>query len=169
MSDARAEGRKFFTDLQNSLKEAQDNFSELAEEQREQCQTIRDTAEKASRIAVEASEAFSSSKSRLMIWTALCAALLVSGGWLAGYWLGHSDGWASGDAHGYRQAVASNAAASWANTTSGKLAKKLDDEAILQPLATCNLSGFSVQKADNGVRWCVITGARGQFHGWAMP
>jgi len=104
-----------------------------------------------------------------MIWTALCTALLVCAGWLIGYWVGHSDGWTSGDASGYRQAIATNAAASWANTKSGVMAKRLDEMGNLQPLAACNLPGFSIEKGEKGSRWCVVAGKDGQFHGWALP
>lgn len=104
-----------------------------------------------------------------MIWTALCAALLVSGGWLASFWVGRHDGWAAGQVAGRQEALTANAAASWANTASGKMAKQLDDLGNLQPLATCNVPGFSIQKGEKGVRWCVVAGTDGQFHGWAMP
>lgn len=169
MSDPRAEGKKLFTDLQTSLKDAQSAFTGLAAEQKQQCQTIRDAAEKASRTAVEASEAFAVSKPRLMIWTALCAALLVSGGWLAAFWVGRHDGWAAGQVNGRQEALTANAAVSWANTASGKMAKQLDDLGNLQPLATCNVPGFSIQKGEKGVHWCVVAGSDGQYHGWAMP
>ena len=169
MSDPRAEGKKLFTDLQTSLKDAQSTFTGLAAEQKQQCQTIMDAAEKASRTAVEASEAFAVSKPRLMIWTALCAALLVSGGWLAAFWVGRHDGWAAGMVSGRQEALTDNAAASWSNTASGKMAKRLDDLGNLQPLATCNIPGFSIQKGEKGTRWCVVAGTDGQFHGWSLP
>ena len=169
MSDARTEGKKLFMDLQSSLKDAQSAFTGLAAEQNRQCQTIRDAAEKASRTAVEASEAFAVSKPRLMIWTALCAALLVSVGWLAAFWVGRHDGWAAGQIAGRQEALTANAAASWANTASGKLAKQLDDPGNLQPLAPCPLPGSSLHKGEKGVRCCVVVGTDGQFHRWSMP
>lgn len=166
MSDARSEGLKVFADLQASLKDAQRAFSQLATEQNRQCQTIRDSAETASRIAVEASEAFSVSKPRLMIWTALCAALLVAGGWLAGYWLGHSDGWVSGDAHGYRQAIATNAGASWANTPSGQLAYQMDRTGLLQALGHCRIPGYEAKFDPKEKRsFCYPTS---EASGWAV-
>jgi len=169
MSDARSEGLKAFADLQTGLKDAQTAFTGLAEEQRLQCQIIQEAADRAYRTAVEAAEAFAVSKPRLMIWTSLCAFLLVSGGWLAAFWVGRHDGWAAGQVTGRQEALTANAAASWANTASGKMAKQLDDLGNLQPLATCNIPGFSIQKGEKGVRWCVVAGTDGQFHGWSLP
>ena len=169
MNDARAEGKKLFTDLQASLKDAQSTFTGLAAEQKQQCQTIKDAAEKASRTAIEASEAFAASKPRLMIWTALCAVMLVFGGWLAAYWVGRHDGWAAGQVNGRQEALTDNAAVSWANTPSGKMAQRLDNLGNLQPLATCNIPGFSIQKGEKGIRWCVVAGTDRQFHGWSLP
>lgn len=166
MSDARAEGKKLFTDLQASLKDAQNAFTGLAAEQTRQCQTITDAAEKASRIAVEASEAFAVSKPRLMILTALCAILLAFGGWLAAYWVGRHDGWAAGQVAGKQEALAANAAASWANTPSGKLALRLDEDGLLQPLALCRLPGYETKYETKAKRtYCYPTE---NAMGWAV-
>lgn len=169
MNEAQAEGLKVFRDLQNSLKEAQTAFTTLAFEQKSQCSTIVEAAETASRMAVEASEAFAVSKPRLMALTALCAFLLASGGWLGGYWLGRHDGWQAGHIRGVQESLAVNAAASWANTPSGKMARRLDEIGNLQPLASCNIPGFSIQKGEKDIRWCVTAGPDRQFHGWALP
>jgi len=166
MSDTRSAGLKAFEDLQASLKDAREAFAGLAAEQKRQCQTITETAEKASRIAVEASEAFSASKPRLMLWTALCAALLVSGGWLAAYWVGQHNGWAAGQVAGKQEALAANAAASWANTPSGKLAHGLDEEGLLQPLALCRLPGYETKYDAKAKRtYCYPTE---NASGWAV-
>ena len=82
-----------------------------------------------------------------MIWTALCAALLVSGGWLAAYWIGRHDSWSAGQGSDQQKSLADNAAASSANTASGKMAKRLDD------LGTCNITGFVIQREEKGIRW----------------
>lgn len=169
MTTADERGFQLFTDLQETMLRTTATMERLDAEQKNQCRTIEQAAEKASKTAEDAAEAFAVSKPRLMIWTALCAALLVCAGWLIGYWVGHRDGWASGDASGYRQAIAANAAASWANTKSGVMAKHLDEMGNLQPLAACNLPGFSIEKGEKGSRWCVVAGKDGQFHGWALP
>jgi len=162
-------GQQLFADLLETMQRTTATMERLDAEQKNQCRTIEQAADRASKTAQDAAEAFAVSKPRLMIWTALCAALLVCGGWLIGYWVGHRDGWASGDASGYRQAIAANAAASWANTKSGVMAKRLDEMGNLQPLAACNLPGFSIEKGEKGSRWCVVAGKDGQFHGWALP
>ena len=169
MNEAQTEGLKVFKDLQNSLKEAQTAFTILASEQKSQCDTITEAAETASRMAVEASEAFAVSKPRLMALTAMCAFLLASGGWLGGYWLGRHDGWQAGHVSGIQESLTETAATSWANTPSGKIGRQLDEVGNLQPLATCNIPGFTIQKGEKGTRWCVITGPDQQFHGWALP
>lgn len=169
MTTADERGFQLFTDLQETMLRTTATMERLDAEQKNQCRTIEQAAQKASKTAEDAAEAFAVSKPRLMILTALCAAMLVCAGWLIGYWVGHSDGWSSGDAIGYRQAIAANAAASWANTASGKVAKRMDDLGNLQALGTCNIPGFSIQKGENGTRWCVVAGKDGQFHGWALP
>jgi len=162
-------GQQLFADLLETMQRTTATMERLDAEQKNQCRIIEQAADKASQTAEDAAEAFASSKPRLMILTALCAAMLVCAGWLVGYWVGHHDGWASGDASGYRQAIASNAAASWANTKSGVMAKRLDEMGNLQPLAACNLPGFSIENGEKGSRWCVVAGKDGQFHGWALP
>lgn len=142
MSDARSEGLKAFADLQTGLKDAQIAFTGLAEAQRQQCQIIQEAADRASRTAVEASEAFAVSKPRLMVWTALCASLLACGALLSGYWLGRSDGWNVGNAAGRKQAQKENVAAAWGNTPSGQLAYRMDQAGLLQALGHCQLSGY---------------------------
>lgn len=169
MTTGAERGQQLFADLLETMQRTTATMERLDAEQKNQCRTIEQAAEKASKTAEDAAEAFAVSKPRLMIWTALCAALLVCAGWLTGYWVGHRDGWASGDASGYRQAVEANAAASWANTPSGVMAKYLDEMGNLQPLAACNLPGFSIEKGERGSRWCVVVGKDGQFHGWSIP
>jgi len=80
-----------------------------------------------------------------MIWTGLCAAILVSGGWLSGYWLGHSDGWSVGNAIGHEQALTENAAAAWGNTPSGQLAYQMDKMGLIQALGHCNLQDYETK------------------------
>jgi len=133
---------ELFKRVEKSLTKATSSMDRLASEQDNRCRTISDAAEKASRLAVEASDVFSAGKRRLMIWTGLCAAILVSGGWLSGYWLGHSDGWSVGNAIGHEQALTENAAAAWGNTPSGQLAHQMDKTGLLQALAYCHLPGY---------------------------
>ena len=155
-----------FQQLERNLTAASTKMEKLAQEQKNQCVTIKDAAEKASQTAIDASEAFAVSKPRLMIWTAICAALLVSGGWIAGYWLGHRDGWATGHDVGREAALDANAAASWANTRSGIAGKRLDDAGSLQSLASCSVEGFTAETDDKGGHWCLIRGDDGKTRGW---
>jgi len=136
---------ELFKRVEKSLTKATSSMDRLASEQDNRCRTISDAAEKASRLAAEASDVFSAGKRRLMIWTGLCAAILVSGGWLSGYWLGHSDGWSVGKAIGHEQALTENAAAAWGNTPSGQLAYQMDKTGLLQALAYCHLPGYEAK------------------------
>lgn len=158
-----------FQQLERNLTAASTKMEKLAKEQQKQCETIKDAAGKASQTAIEASEAFAASKPRLMTWTAICAALLVSAGVLAGLLMGKHSGFATGDAHGYRQAIDANAAASWANTKSGIVGKKLDDLGVLQALSTCSISGFQTDTNDRNERWCLVRGTDGKLRGWRIP
>ncbi|MCX2564818.1 replication protein [Acetobacter thailandicus] len=136
---------ELFRRVEKSITRATGSMERLASEQDNRCQTISDAAEKASRLAVEASDVFSAGKRSLMIWTGLCAAILVSGGWLSGYWLGHSDGWSVGNAIGHEQALTENAASAWGNTPSGQLAHQMDKTGLLQALAYCHLPGYEAK------------------------
>jgi len=136
---------ELFRRVEKSITRATGSMERLASEQDHRCRTISDAAEKASRLAVEASDVFSAGKRRLMIWTGLCAAILVSGGWLSGYWLGHSDGWSVGNATGHEQALTENAASAWGNTPSGQLAHQMDKTGLLQALAYCHLPGYEAK------------------------
>jgi len=158
-----------FQQLERNLTAASTKMEKLAQEQKKQCETIKDAAEKASQTAIDASKAFAVSKPRLMAWTALCAALLVSAGVLSGLLIGKHSGLETGSALGYRQAVDANAAASWANTKSGMAGKKLDDLGVLQALSTCSISGFYTDTNDHNERWCLIRGTDGKLRGWRIP
>lgn len=157
---------ELFKRVEKSLSKATASMERLAAEQDARCKTISDAAGKASRLAEEAGDTFTASKRRLMIWTALSAALLVCGGWIAGYWLGHHDGWATGHDVGREAALDANAAASWANTRSGIAGKRLDDAGSLQSLASCSVEGFTAETDDKGGHWCLIRGADGKTRGW---
>jgi len=162
-------GQQLFADLLETMQRTTATMERLDAEQKNQCRTIEQAAEKASKTAEDAAEAFAVSKPRLMIWTALCAALLVCAGILVGLLMGRHSGFQAGDAQGYRRAINANAAAAWANTPSGQLGVHLDAIGNLQSLAKCNISGFSIKKSDNGANWCVIPGLDKQYHGWQIP
>lgn len=146
MSEALEEDPfELFKRVEKSLSTATASMERLAAEQDARCKTISDAAGKASKLAEEAGDTFTAAKRRLMIWTALCAALLVCGGWLTGYWVGHRDGWASGTAHGYSEAVAANTVASWGVTPSGQLGYQMDRAGLLQALGHCHLPGYEAK------------------------
>ena len=169
MTTGAERGQQLFADLLETMQRTTATMERLDAEQKNQCRTIEQAAEKASKTAEDAAEAFAVSKPRLMTYAALCALMLVCVGWLVGGWMMYRSGWATGDANGYKRAIEANAAASWANTKSGVMAKRLDEMGNLQPLAACNLPGFSIEKGEKGSRWCVVVGKDGQFHGWAIP
>lgn len=145
MSDLDGNPFELFERVEKSITTATASMERLASEQDARCKTISDAAAKASKLAQEGADVFSAGKRRLMIWTALCAALLVCGGWLAGYWVGHSDGWAKGTANGHETALTENAAAAWGNTPSGQLAYQMDKAGLLQALGHCHLPGYEAK------------------------
>lgn len=145
MTTAAERGQQLFADLLETMQRTTATMERLDAEQKNQCRTIEQAAEKASKTAEDAAESFAVSKPRLMIWTALCTAILVCAGLLMGYWVGHHDGWNSGDAHGYQKAIEANAAASWGNTPSGQLALEMDKAGLLQLLGRCHLPGYEAQ------------------------
>ena len=166
MTTGAERGQQLFADLLETMQRTTATMERLDAEQKNQCRTIEQAAEKASKTAEDAAEAFAVSKPRLMIWTALCAALLVCAGWVVGYWVGHRDGWASGDASGYRQAIAANVAASWASTPSGQLALEMDKAGLLQPLGHCHLPGYEAKYDPKAKRsFCYPTQ---NASGWAV-
>ena len=106
-------------------------------------------------------------------WAALGAlgAALVAGG--AGYWLGHSGGRESGLADGYRAAQDEKAAASWANTPSGRLAFAMDQNGSLALLARCAGQGWQAETRQ-GRHVCFPMAYRdgspnGSVTGWTLP
>ena len=96
------------------------------------------------------------------------AGLLVAGG--AGYWLGHASGRENGLADGYRGALDENAAASWANTPTGRLALALDQAGSLDQLARCNGQGWTpAVQAGRKVCYPNATPGKASVGGWYLP
>ena len=100
---------------------------------------------------------------------ALAGAVLlvpIAGGY--GYYLG-SD---AGEASAYARTRDETAAASWANTPNGKLARQLDhaSEQTIPAIAGCPKDhGWHSEKA-NGRRWCYGTSKTAKMiSGWALP
>lgn len=98
---------------------------------------------------------------------AAAAAFLVAGG--GGYWLGHVSGREGGRVDGYRAALDQNAAASWANTPTGRLALALDRAGSLDQLARCNGQGWT-PAVQNGRKVCYPSATAGKAaEGWYLP
>ena len=95
-------------------------------------------------------------------------ALLVPVALGCGYYLGDE----AGDASGYARARDEVAAASWANTPNGKLARQLDQASTMTipDIAGCPKgNGWHSEKRE-GVRYCFATNANAKsITGWAMP
>jgi len=145
VTTAAERGQQLFADLLETMQRTTATMERLDAEQKNQCRTIEQAAEKASKTAEDAAEAFAVSKPRLMILVALCAAMLVCVGWFVGGWMMYRDGLATGDANGYKRAIEANAAASWANTPSGQLALEMDKAGLLQLLGRCHLPGYEAK------------------------
>lgn len=145
MTTGAERGQQLFADLLETMQRTTATMERLDAEQKNQCRIIEQAADKASKTAEDAAEAFAVSKPRLMTYAALCALMLVCVGWFVGGWMMYRSGWATGDANGYKRAIEANAAASWANTPSGQLALEMDKDGLLQPLAHCHLPGYEAK------------------------
>ncbi|OMJ30552.1 hypothetical protein BSZ14_18230 [Sphingomonas sp. Sph1(2015)] len=90
----------------------------------------------------------------------------IAGGY--GYYLGNG----AGEASGYARARDEVAAASWANTTNGKLARRIDQasEQTIPAIAACPKDhGWHSEKA-NGRRYCYGTSSTAKMiSGWVLP
>lgn len=98
----------------------------------------------------------------------LAIALLIP----AAYGVGSYQGRGTGNAEGYARAQDEKAAASWANTANGKLARQIDQasEQTIPAIANCPKdAGWRREKRD-GVYWCFGANHDAQpYNGWAMP
>ena len=136
----------------------------------EQAASKAATAASDARWAAEAAQAVARAQARsLAAWVAcgvLGGVLAASG---AGYWLGHSSGRESGLAGGYRAAMDEKAAASWANTPTGRLALALDRAGSLDKLARCSGQGWT-PAVQGGRRACYPAATAGKpVDGWYLP
>lgn len=95
-------------------------------------------------------------------------ALLVPVALGCGYYLGDE----AGDASGYARARDEVAAASWANTPNGKLARQLDQVSTMTipDIAGCPKGNGWHSEKRQGVRYCFATNANAKsITGWPMP
>jgi hypothetical protein len=120
--------------------------------------------------AAQAAHHLAAARARsLAAWVAggVLAGVLVAGG--AGYWIGHVSGRESGLAEGYQAARNEQAAATWANTPSGKLAFAMDRAGSLSMVEDCTNHGWKVE-IRNGQRMCLVQPASdGSTYGWVLP
>ena len=166
MTTGAERGQQLFADLLETMQRTTATMERLDAEQKNQCRIIEQAADKASKTAEDAAEAFAASKPRLMTYAALCALMLVCVGWFVGGWMMYRSGWATGDANGYKRAIEANAAASWANTPSGQLALEMDKAGLLQPLGRCHLPGYEAKYDSKAKRsFCYPTQ---NASGWAV-
>src|SRR3546814_6735581 len=90
----------------------------------------------------------------------------IAGGY--GYYLGNG----AGEAQGYARARDETAAASWANTTNGKLARRIDQasEQTIPAIAACPKDhGWKREKRD-GAYWCFGANPDAKsYTGWLLP
>jgi hypothetical protein len=129
----------------------------------------KEAAEALKTAAAELGEAAKSRAASLSAWTILAVAAAVLTAGAAGYRLGHSAGWDAGNAAGYAAAKDEKAAASWANTTAGVLARALDEAGSLGVLARCDRPGWKAEKRE-GHRLCIPYAAKDQtVWGWVIP
>ena len=126
-------------------------------------------AERAEAVANAVREAVLAGARSSTAW-AVCivtAGILVAGG--IGYFLGERAGETVGQANGYQAAMDEKAAASWANTPSGRLAFALDQAGSLNLVASCSGQGWTTETR-KGARLCFPRTARdGSLYGWTLP
>ncbi len=126
-------------------------------------------AERAEAVANAVREAVLAGARSSTAW-AVCivtAGVLVAGG--LGYFLGERAGQATGEAAGYQDARDEKAAASWANTPSGRMALALDQNGSLAMVAECSGKGWHTE-TQHGRRYCFGGPAPdGQTYGWTLP
>jgi len=136
----------------------------------EQAATKAETAAANARQAAERLEATSRQEARSAAsWAVLGAVAGILGAGGGGYWLGHASGQENGLADGYRAALDQNAAASWANTPTGRLALALDQAGSLDQVARCNGQGWT-SAVQNGRKVCYPNASAGKAAGgWYLP
>ena len=103
------------------------------------------------------------------LWTAclVAACVLVAGS--TAYLLGERAGETVGQANGYQAAQDEKAAASWANTPSGRLAFAMDQLGSLNLVGACAGQGWTTQTVQ-GRRMCYPRALKdGSLYGWALP
>ena len=132
--------------------------------------TKAETAAANARQAAEHLEATSRQDARQAAsWAVLGALAGILGAGAGGYWLGHASGQETGLADGYRAALDQNAAASWANTPTGRLAQALDRAGSLDQLARCNGQGWT-SAVQNGRKLCHPSASAGKAaESWYLP
>ena len=126
-------------------------------------------AERAEAVANAVREAIHAGARSSTAW-AVCivtAGVLVAGG--LGYFLGERTGETVGQANGYQAAMDEKAAASWANTPSGRLAFAMDQAGGLALVTTCTGQGWTVETV-KGQRICYPRPLKdGSLYGWNLP
>ena len=101
----------------------------------------------------------------IAIW---CSALVAIGGFAGGYELGH----AAGDDVGYARASDEVAAANWANTDNGKIARAIDrvSQDTLPAIANCSKDRGWKREKRQGVRYCFGANTDAKpYTGWPLP
>jgi hypothetical protein len=175
-----AEGVQAFTRLAGAVQDLGDRLGTFEHGLGTKVAAAEQAASKAETAALDAkhaagdAHAAARAESRsLTAWTAclVMAGVLIAGG--LGYMLGERAGQATGQAAGYQDARDEKAAASWANTPSGKLAFAMDQNGSLAMLAACNNKGWQVEKRQ-GSRICfpqpLLDGTpHGTVYGWTLP
>lgn len=164
MSDAQERGIQIFADLQRAIETSTEALKNLSAEQTKQAKATSEAAQ----MTKEAVLGLTEGRLRVMIWSGLTALAIALSAGVILFWVGRHDGFASGEAAGYKAAIAANAGASWANSPSGKAGYALDEMGWLQKIARCDVQGFSKARAANGSTWCVTPSRDGHDYGWPI-
>ncbi len=171
-----AEGIQAFTDMTATMKRLggrldgfEKGLASKVSSAEQAAAKAESAAQKASQVVKHAEATARASARHLIAWAILVslAGVLVIGG--AAYWLGHDSGRESGLADGYATARDEQAAASWANTPSGRLAFALDRAGSLSMLAQCSNQGWKAETISNR-RVCIVRPIQdGIVYGWTLP
>jgi len=171
-----AEGVQAFTRLATAVQGLESRLGALQQGLIREVEGAAKAASSASQ-AAERTEAAATAAREVALagarsWTAYAAIIILAGvlsAGIAGYLLGEQAGQATGQAAGYRAARDEQAAASWANTPSGRTALALDRAGSLSMLAQCSNQGWTAETVQ-GRRLCVVRALKdGSIYGWALP